>query len=96
MLLTFQERIEKWYPEICSNIYCGASIPSEWEDIVVGALEELRHYPVSVAQIKSKFGGLRLYIDFKDCATSDDIRHAYWAIHEAEDAVAVVEKRRHT
>lgn len=63
-MLTFQEKIEKWYPEICSNIYCGASVPFEWEDIVVDALEELRNAPISIAQIKSKFGGLRIYYDF--------------------------------
>ncbi len=62
-MLSFEEKIEKWYPEICSNIYCGASIPPEWEDIVVDALEELRKYPISVAQIKEKFGGLRIYYD---------------------------------
>lgn len=61
--LSFQEKIEKWYPEICSNIYCGASIPPEWEDIVVDALEELRNYPISIVQIKSKFRGLRIYYD---------------------------------
>jgi hypothetical protein len=87
--LTFQEKIEKWYPEICSNIYCGASIPPEWEDIVVDALEELRNYPISIAQIKEKFGGLRIYYD---CANGYDSHAAMCANDIIEDAVCKAQR----
>jgi hypothetical protein len=86
-VISYQEKIEKWYPEICSNIYCGASIPPEWEDIVTDALEELRHYPISVAQIKSKFGGLRIYVDFTLGWSDVDIEDVNKIIEKAEDYV---------
>lgn len=87
-MLSFQEKIEKWYPEICSNIYCDALIPSEWEDIVVDALEELRNYPISIVQIKSKFGFLRIYFD---CTRYDS--HAAMCVNDIiEDAACKVQK----
>lgn len=56
--------LEKKYPFCMSNCYCGWSYPDSWEDAIVEALDVIeasRSY--TVAQIKEKFGGLRIYID---------------------------------
>lgn len=60
---SFEELISEKFPKICFNIYCGASIPEHWEQIVLDALEKLKDYPIQIAQIKSKFEMLRIYYD---------------------------------
>jgi hypothetical protein len=68
--LTLAER----YPLTCSDIPCGAYFPDAWVPAVDAALEELEWLAelaraqgppaqyATVSQIKSKFGGLRLYL----------------------------------
>ena len=57
------------FPISCENIYCGISVPPGWRDIVWDAIQKIEDIALRddikprVAQIKEKFGGLRLYVD---------------------------------
>lgn len=89
--------LEKKYPFCMSNCYCGWSYPDSWEDAIVEALDVIeasRGY--TVAQIKEKFGGLRIYLD--SINTDDERLWRYvaveMAIKRAERKVYEIEKAR--
>lgn len=96
--------LEKKYPLCMSNCYCGWSYPDSWEDAIVEALDVIeasRSY--TVAQIKEKFGGLRIYVDpiSNDGHGFHDSLDKLWkwvaiemAIKRAERKVYEIEKAR--
>lgn len=53
-----------------SGHWCGASIPTDWEAIVVPLIKVLAYYPIAINQVKEKFGGLRVYYHW--AGASDD------------------------
>ena len=67
-----REYLKQEFPLTCSDIYCGVYVNAGWNKIVLKAIETLEWlcketgYRCSVAQIKEKFGGLRLYVDCED------------------------------
>ena len=69
-----EDVLAKLYPKSCSNIYCGAYAPKEWWPEIHKALEQIEEIPsIKVAQIKIKFGELRIYIDFPSSDTKATI-----------------------
>lgn len=70
----------KWkeaFPRVCSNIYCGVcGIPDSWVPHIELALARLEAtgLDVSVAQVKEKYGILRLYLDYGPMLKEDE-RH---------------------
>lgn len=61
--MNIDEELTSMYPNCMANVYCGCFCPDGWVEIVKEALTVLEAAGAKVAQIKSKFGGLRLYWD---------------------------------
>ena len=72
-----------------------------WTDLVVRTLETLdrRGTQYSIAQVKQKFGGLRLYLDFGDGASWRDrafveaVEHLCWGVCEECGTTKNVDQR---
>ena len=79
------------FPRSCSDINCGANYPAEWDQPVLKALEaiEALDSKVQVVQIKSKFGGLRLY-----CHAPGPAPGLSEIVLQAEAEVRALEKAR--
>lgn len=63
--------LEECFPHSCNYIYCGADWHPHWGESIWKALTRIekiaKDFPelkVQVAQIKDKFGQLRLYVDY--------------------------------
>lgn len=64
--MDYIKELERDFPNAMSNVYCGAYIGKGWIPAVREALAVLEAAGAKVAQIKEKFGGLRLYWDSPD------------------------------
>lgn len=83
------EEIERDFPEMFSNVYCGNSMPTGWGDLVYKLCEDIsmKSDHIKVAQVKEKFGGLRFYIDVagdEDVVPYETVKEIYSLISKAE------------
>lgn len=92
---------EETLPDTCGNIYCGVEIPYRWYAIVMAALliigNDTVELPakVSIAQVKEKFGGLRIYYDVEPPEMYQEVERVVGpAIEVAEAQVSAVEANR--
>jgi hypothetical protein len=51
------------YPTALANVECFAECGEGWRDAIIPALDVCERNGIGVAQIKQKFGGLRIYTD---------------------------------
>ena len=62
-----EEEFKERWPTLFENVYCGFFAPDEWRDLLWDLCTELETLEgfedIKVAQVKSKFGGLRFYCD---------------------------------
>jgi hypothetical protein len=65
------------------------SPPKEWLQIIWDLSEKLQNYDIVCVQVKSKFGGLRYYIE---SSTKDkvDLDTVYILIHQAEEQASKI------
>ena len=92
-----QAEIKSRYPVCMSNCYCGYDYPASWDGPVFEALDVIEASGAyTVAQIKEKFGRLRIYVD--SVSTDDERLWKYiaveMAIKRAERKVYAIEKAR--
>lgn len=92
----WQGELEKRYPELCGNIYCGAYAPDGWKPIIEEALDALQALPfeVKIAQIKSKWGGLRIYFDLNTDSTKVQHKQANEIVSAAESKIWKLENEK--
>ncbi len=72
------------YPTALANVYCFAECGEGWREPIERALAVLDKHGARVAQIKNKFGGLRLYFDgpegggpdYQECQAAADAAEA--------------------
>lgn len=78
------------YPE------CGFYCPEEWFDIVSRCLRDLtfRFQGWTLAQVKEKFGNLRIYVDVDEKMSESDFRFLFARIDLAEQEVFELEQQR--
>lgn len=76
------------FPNSLSNVRSYAECGSGWKPLIRKCLEVYEKHGAKVAQIKEKFGGLRIYFDLPDdLSDRDDVWKICWeAEKEAEDA----------
>lgn len=77
------KRFEEKYPELMQNVYCGFYLPEGWESIVTEAFDKINDYPIRIAQVKEKFGGLRIYYD-TESEDAESNKYVSDVIREAE------------
>jgi len=79
----------KKYPELFENVYCGYSCGVGWHPLLHKLCKQIQHHAerkkmeVRIAQIKEKFGGVRVYLD-----GADD--YIYGLIAMAEDVSSLI------
>lgn len=69
--------LQEVYPKLLKHLYdtdetkCrepiawGIETPEYWDSLIIELLGKLVNYPITITQIKEKFGGLRVYYDSK-------------------------------
>lgn len=96
------EEIEKKYPELFSNCYCGNSCPQGWANILESVCSIMDWFRIgggryfdlnpelqdkhkkcsplgcptmklTIAQVKEKFGGIRIYYDYEFLKSEDPL-----------------------
>jgi hypothetical protein len=63
--------------------------PKEWLQIIWDLSEKLQNYNVRCVQVKSKFGGLRYYIE-NNAENMVDLDTVYILIHQAEEKASKI------
>lgn len=92
---------EEALPNTCDNIYCGVEIPYRWYAVVLAALVIIENdtlelpAKVSIAQVKEKFGGLRIYYDVEPQEMYPAVERVVEpAIEVAESLISAIEAYR--
>jgi hypothetical protein len=79
--------LQKEFPNAMANPVCGAQCGSGWKEILRKVLAVYEARGARVAQIKEKFGGLRVYFDAPENGwTEEDAKACLVAEREAESA----------
>lgn len=73
-----KEHLEKTFPILYENVYCGISCPPGWIPIIIKLSEEISKLSVDarVSKIKEKFGTIRFYISDSTDEIDDLIKKA--------------------
>lgn len=66
------------FPKCMENVYCGMECGDGWKDLIRQALATFEACGAKVAQIKEKFGELRLYWDQPDHWTENNNGDFTW------------------
>ena len=83
--MDYIKELEKDFPKAMSNVYCGADLPKGWLFLVREVMPLLEASGCQIAQLKEKFGGLRLYFDYPEDGLSSEDKDKVWqAVRDAE------------
>lgn len=77
------EELKAKYPEFLTDVRCGASCGEGWVSVLDRMFADFRQIggKIVIAQVKEKFGGLRVYVDVEESN-----KEAVWArISQAEE-----------
>lgn len=89
-LISWQKHLEQRFPAICNDIRCGAYAPEGWQPQIeiclqhMTTLGEMFGATIRVEQIKTKFGGLRLYFSIRD---QENLETDYTLLRECLDGL---------
>lgn len=78
------------YPQLFENVYCGISCEDGWFDLISQLSEKLtnickkHNVIIRFAQIKNKFGLLRIYYDSEGEYSQDVSDHVYSLVNAVE------------
>jgi len=84
-ILDTEEFFKQEFPEIFEDVYISFHLPEGWAKRVYALCQELQivNPEVRACQVKSKFGGLRFYVDHANEAGKkliDECESACWKI----------------
>jgi hypothetical protein len=82
--VNYAKELEKDFPNAMSNVYCGVALPKGWYDLVREVMPLLELSGCKIAQIKEKFGGLRLYFDGPEEMDRDTYNNIYEKVRAIE------------
>lgn len=60
--MDIEDLIKEKYPQLVSQHMVSCNCGEGWHPIILNVCEQIKHYGVSIAQIKEKFGTLRIYL----------------------------------
>jgi len=61
--MNIRDQIEEKYPQLVDE-YISLNCGKGWHPIVLEVCERIKYYGAKFAQIKEKFGALRIYMNF--------------------------------
>lgn len=77
------------YPKLLTSL-ASFEVDDGWYDLIDYLLEELTPFDITIAQIKSKFGGLRVYYDINENLSDKDLHKVNNIIREYESGSITV------